>query len=49
MQSGRWSVDIVLRTNTVQVIFRHATFAEKQGGHVLTLKNGMNAKSDLSL
>ena len=32
MQNGRWSVDIVLRTNTEQVIFRHTTFAEKQGG-----------------
>ena len=32
MQNGRWSVDIVLRTNIVQVIFRHASFAEKQGG-----------------
>ena len=32
MQSGRWSVDIVLRTNIIRVIFRHTTFAEKQGG-----------------
>ena len=30
--NGRWSVDIVLRTNMVQIIFRHASFAEKQGG-----------------
>ena len=36
MQNGRWSVDIVLRTSYVQVIFRHTSFAEKQGGHVLT-------------
>ena len=32
MQNGRWSVDIVLRTNMVQVIFRHASYAKKQGG-----------------
>ena len=30
--NGRWSVDIVLRTNTMHIIFRHASFAEKQGG-----------------
>ena len=34
--NGRWSVDIVLRTNTMHIIFRRASFAEKQGGHVLT-------------
>ena len=31
MQNGRWSVDIVLRASYVQVIFRHTSFAEKQG------------------
>ena len=32
MQNGRWSVDIFLRVSYVQVIFRHTSFAEKQGG-----------------
>ena len=32
MQNGRWSVDIVLRTSYVQIIFGHPSFAEKQGG-----------------
>ena len=32
MQNGRWSVDIVLRTNYTEVIFRHTNFTEKQGG-----------------
>ena len=30
--NGRWSVDIVLGMNTMHIIFRHASFAEKQGG-----------------
>ena len=29
---SRWSVDIVLRTSLMQIIFRHTSFAEKQGG-----------------
>src|SRR5438128_798774 len=29
---GRWSVDIVLRTKVVRVIFWHASLAKKQGG-----------------
>ena len=29
---SRWSVDIILRTNTMHIIFRRASFAEKQGG-----------------
>ena len=36
MQNGRCSVYIVLRTSYAEVIFRHTSFAEKQGGHVLT-------------
>ena len=41
MQNGRWSVDIVLRTSYAEVIFRHTSFAEKIGGHVLTPDFGM--------
>ena len=40
MQNGWWSVDIILRASYVQVIFRHTSFAEKQGGHVLTPDSG---------
>ena len=36
MQNCQWSVDIVLRTSYAQVIFRHTSFAEKQGACVDT-------------